>query len=158
MYASTCAPAARRATLVISTARSSQSISATAAPASTRISAVARPIPLPPPVTIATWPSSRKRLSGVFIPSATETSTIERIWLLKRALGRLEHSPIDSGGIRLGDFARIGIDEAADRHGLAGDRGDGVAGDRHPRSCARTPIASATGSNRPPKAAPSTAP
>ena len=43
-----------------------------------------------------------------------------------------EHSPIDSGGIRLGDFARIGIDEAADRHGIAGHRGDGVAGNRDP--------------------------
>src|ERR1700730_1316110 len=76
IYASTCTPAARRATLVFSTARSSRSISATAAPASTRSSAVARPIPLPSPLTIATWPSSRKRLSGVFTLSATESSTI----------------------------------------------------------------------------------
>ncbi len=57
---------------------------------------------------------------------------VNRIWLLERAPGGLEHSPIDSDGIPLGNFARIGIDEAADRHGIAGHRGDGVAGNRDP--------------------------
>jgi hypothetical protein len=38
----------------------------------------------------------------------------------------MAHGPIDAGHVRFGDVARVGVDEAADCHGIAGHRSDVV--------------------------------
>jgi hypothetical protein len=64
----------------------------------------------------------------------------------------MEHGLIDAGRVRFGDVARVGVDEATDRHGIAAIGAMSSPRTAVRRSCPRRPMASAIASSRSAKA------